>query len=144
VDDSNTKNSPRELFQSLLGRTGDEPSRDQPRRFYIDFGNRDGNRYALKYTDIKWIKLVGATIIDIHFATHHVEIVGTRLGMLYEQLLREEVHKLDPLDERLHHAGPRGVQPQDGKAALPVVLQIVVLQKPDGIETTTGEAADRP
>ncbi len=144
MDDSNARKAPRELFQSLLGRTGEEPSRDQARRFYIDFGNRDGDRYALKYTDIKWIKLIGGSIIDIHFATHHVEIRGTRLGLLYEQLLREEVHKLDPVDERLHHSGPHGVRPHDGKGALPVVWQLVVLQKPDGIEDATGQAADRP
>jgi hypothetical protein len=134
VADTATKTSPRELFQSLVNRNAEAPTRDHWRKFYIDFGTKDGNRYALKYTDIKWIKLVGGNIIDIHFATHHVEIHGTRLALLYEQLLREEVHKLDAVDERLLLPDPSGARSPGGPNAAPVIRKLVVMQKPDGAE----------
>lgn len=72
--DKDPSTDPAQLLRSFLSQNEAAIDPNTSRSHYIDFGSKGGERHGLKYLDLKWIKLVPSGILDLHFATHHVEI----------------------------------------------------------------------
>ncbi|MGE3109313.1 MAG: hypothetical protein AB7G11_04865 [Phycisphaerales bacterium] len=69
----------------------------------LDLQLHASDRRAFMYSQLLWTlyrEREQNDLIQLHFSTHTVDVVGLRLGAVYEALLRREVASLRVVDER--------------------------------------------
>jgi hypothetical protein len=92
---------PAVLLEKLLSSdSGDAVRGDGQRARLIDIQHRRSKRYGFPYTDLIWLEFEPSKDLVLHFSSHTVRVEGRNLRVLYDQLLRLEVTRIEGVSER--------------------------------------------
>ena len=65
------------------------------RRDWIDLRGSGGERYALRYSDLRSVGMPSLQSIILEFREHRVVVRGRNLALLYEGLIAQRVNHLE-------------------------------------------------